>query len=150
MGLAEALHLTRDYERELVIAKAAIERANQDIHRAHVPLLHSLEMAALAALGRVEEIRAFFPQSEPPHDEEADPLTFAGTWLMHYGYRDAGLDLLSRADRLVDAQRARGDSAFYWNEKAYLSYYKRDFAATDSFVSRALAFTPPSQVPGRF
>jgi tetratricopeptide (TPR) repeat protein len=116
-----ALHRLGDYDRELEAAREARRLYPNDM----LPL--QLEVSALAALHRVEEIEAVFEESEAMlaraervsgAQEQADIWRRAGEELRAHGNREAGLAAFERAlqwyDRLTPEEIVEVEGRLNW------------------------------------
>jgi tetratricopeptide (TPR) repeat protein len=112
--LAEAYHLNRDYKRELEVAREG-ERRFPGVFS-----FHGHEAAALAALGRLDEIEQVIEASEsvPAGSRISDPkivMYAAYTELRAHGHREASLRMAERAvEACLRARPATETEDYQW------------------------------------
>jgi len=105
--LMEAYHLVGDHASELREARRAVKA-----HPDRLLLLRD-ELQALAALGRVAEVREILDRRLPaslPYWDVADLNLAAGAELRAHGNRDAGLRIAERLGGWLDSQQDEPDT----------------------------------------
>jgi DNA-binding SARP family transcriptional activator len=145
--LADALHLTGDYKRELAVARRGSARAIRDGRFADAATLYSREVAALAGIGDVNSIRKLLPKLESTARQANIPSALRAEWhmgyaamaLLYHGFRDEGMNVLARAERVADARYARGDTASSFSLKARRAYYRWDLAEVERLAHLTLS-----------
>jgi DNA-binding SARP family transcriptional activator len=110
--LAQAYHLAGEHQKELEVARQAAERSPQEV-------ASLLEVRALAALGRVEEVAGLFGGGFvfPSHHgfSGSDAMMYAAAELRAHGYPQEALDVVQRF--LESLLHASTQEARSWNHR---------------------------------